>query len=93
LLAYPSGEEGGDFPRSNDFYLPHCTWRGGGGGPVSSLWFEAVFLKVSEDKSVRKCRGLTNVHLQEDGGEEGDDPDQTLSPGDTPVFPHLNYLR
>ncbi len=37
-LAYPSREARGEFPRSNDFYLPslHVEEVGGGGG--STLW-------------------------------------------------------
>jgi hypothetical protein len=60
---------------------------------ISFKTVESVLLKVRESKSVRKYRKLTNVHLQEDGGEEGDDPDQTLNTGDPPVLPHLNNLR
>ena len=41
----------------------------------------------------RDITSYTYIHIHEEGGEEGDQPDESLPPGHQVVLPQLRYLN
>ncbi len=65
-LAYPSGEEGDNFSRSNDFYLPSLYVEEGGGEsrhPVVATGSSIGTVNNGTVPSMVCCKGQSAFHV------------------------------